>query len=90
MGRRTRRCPAHESKFAFAQFLHARLPLQPRIPYFDEVLAFEHALVRATVYGASMEVAWSADPTLLFESLDAGELPRDLPVMNNIMRICGT
>jgi uncharacterized protein len=72
----------------FAQFLHTRLPLQPRIPYLDEVLAFEHALVRATIHGVSSEIAWTADPTMLFDSLDAGKLPRDLPAVSSAMRIC--
>ena len=72
----------------FAQFLHTHLPLRPRIPYLDEVLAFEHALVRATLYGATSELAWSADPTLLFELLDAGQLPHALAAVRSTMRIC--
>lgn len=72
----------------FASFLHARLPLHPRIPYFDEVLAFEHALVRATIHGTSSEIAWSADPTMLFDALDAGTLPGQLPAVSSTMRIC--
>jgi uncharacterized protein (UPF0276 family) len=72
----------------FSRFLHAHLPLQPSIPYLEQVLAFEHALVRATVYGASSEITWSTDPTMLLESLDAGRLPSDLPTVSNKMRIC--
>jgi uncharacterized protein (UPF0276 family) len=72
----------------FAQFLRARMPLRPAIPFLDEVLAFEHALVRATVYGASSELAWSADPIRMFDALDAGTLPRGLPQVFSTMLIC--
>jgi len=57
------------------------------IPYLDEVLAFEHALLRATIFSESSEIAWSADPTRVFEALEAGHLPRPLPAVHNTMRI---
>ncbi|MET0981728.1 MAG: DUF692 family multinuclear iron-containing protein [Telluria sp.] len=72
----------------FARFLAARLPLLPRLAYLDEVLAFEHALVRAAIHGTSSDIAWSADPLALIASLDAGRLPRSLPPVNSVMRIC--
>lgn len=72
----------------FARFLRTRLPLQPNIPQLEEVLAFEHALLSATIHGASSEITWTVDPTMLFESLDAGELPHDPPVVRSVMRIC--
>ena len=74
----------------FADFLRARLPLRPRIAYFEEVLAFEHALVRATIHGASSEITWSADPTLLFDALEAGKLPSELPAVHSVMHICAS
>jgi len=59
---------------AFAGFLRDKaLP----IPYLDEVLAFEHALVRATLYGESCTVRFAHEPTALFESLEQGRLPDD-------------
>jgi uncharacterized protein (UPF0276 family) len=59
---------------AFAGFLRERaLP----IPYLDEVLAFEHALVRAALYGESSTVTFAHEPTALFESLEQGRLPGD-------------
>lgn len=72
----------------FASFLLTQLPLHPRIRYLEEVLAFEHALVKATVHGTSSEIAWSADPTMLFEALDAGTLPGQLPAVISTMHIC--
>ena len=71
----------------FARFLHAHLG-QLDIPQLPQVLAFEHALVRATIHGESTDVAWSVDPTTLFESLDAGRLPERLPPVSSQMRVC--
>ena len=72
----------------FAQFLRARLTRLPHLPHFEEVLAFEHALVRATTHGESCEIAWTADPVQLFDALDAGRLPSGLPVQPSTLRIC--
>ena len=72
----------------FAQFLRVRLPQLPRIAFLEEILSFEHALVIATIHGVSSEVAWSADPVLLFESLETGKLPETLPAVRSTMRIC--
>ena len=72
---------------AFAQFLRARVSDLPSIPHFEEVLMFEHALVRATTHGESSEIAWTADPVQVFDALDAGVLPRDLLAQNSTLRI---
>jgi hypothetical protein len=61
---------------AFARFLRSR-PVM--VPYLEEVLAFEHALVRATLYGESSTVRFTHEPTSLFESLGQGRLPNDSP-----------
>lgn len=71
----------------FARFLLAQLP-RLHVPQLAEVLAFERALVRATIHGVSTEVAWSVDPTQLFDSLDAGRLPPTLPKVSSRMRVC--
>jgi hypothetical protein len=71
----------------FARFLLARLG-RLHVPQLPEVLAFEHALVRATIHGESTDVAWSVDPTTLFESLDAGRSPDRLPAVSSQMRVC--
>lgn len=73
---------------AFAYFLRERLPLLRVVAYLDEVLAFEHAMVRATVHGARSELVWSADPVSILASLDAGMLPPRLPGTSITMRIC--
>lgn len=52
------------------------------------MLAFEHALVRATIHGVSTDVTWSVDPAMLFDSLDAGRLPAALPKVSSQLRVC--
>jgi hypothetical protein len=61
---------------AFARFL---LDRAPQVPYLAQVLAFEHALVRAVLYGAEAEVSFDHEPTTLLECLERGEVPRQLP-----------
>ena len=69
---------------AFARFLEAKaLPL----PYLKEVLSFEHALIRATLCEEAAEVAFEHDPGLLFESLQRGRIPRDLPRKLTTLRV---
>ena len=63
----------------FATFLRAQPDRVAAIPFLSEVLAFEHALVRASLFGFPAEVRWSTDPGVLFEALDAGRLPGALP-----------
>jgi uncharacterized protein len=72
----------------FANFLRVRLARLSYIPFFDEVLSYEHALLRAVMYGLATDIRWSADPVLILESLDAGQLPGKLPAVSNTMRIC--
>jgi len=59
----------------FASYLHGRLEMLSPIPFLASVLAFEHALVRATLYGTSSRIEWDVDPTELFAALDAGQIP---------------
>lgn len=47
----------------------------PPARYLTQVLSFEHALVRASLFGESSTIRWSIDPSELFESLDRGVLP---------------
>lgn len=61
---------------AFANFLRQ---LSLPVAYLSEVLAFEHALVRAMLYGEGNTVTFTHDPVALFESLDEGRLPGELP-----------
>lgn len=42
-------------------------------------VAFDHALVRATIHGTSSEIAWSADPTRLFEAWMPAPCPASCP-----------
>jgi uncharacterized protein len=63
----------------FAVFLQARSELMSSVPYLSEVLAFEKALVDATLFGEPAELHWSIDPTLLLGELEAGRLPTGLP-----------
>ncbi|HET9522108.1 MAG TPA: hypothetical protein VFO73_13755, partial [Candidatus Limnocylindrales bacterium] len=59
----------------FACFLRGRLDRMPPARYLTQVLSFEHALVRASLFGESSTIRWSIDPSELFESLDRGVLP---------------
>ena len=71
---------------AFARFL-ARKDVVKQVPYLAEILAFEKALLSATLFGESSELRWTTDPTRLLEGLDAGRLPNDLPAMPSRMTI---
>lgn len=62
---------------AFADFL-ARQDLC--VPYLREVLSFEHALIRAVLYGKSSDVTFDHEPGALLESLERGEVPAGLPL----------
>jgi hypothetical protein len=62
----------------FARYLRRRLDELPAIPYLAEILAFEHALARASLYGEAAVVRWSVDPAELFASLDRGVVPKTL------------
>lgn len=72
---------------SLAGFLRCQAWAMRDVPWLDEVLAFEHALVRATLYGESSKVVWSTDPPALLESLDAGRLPLDALSKRVTMRI---
>lgn len=60
---------------AFACFLEAK---HLHLPYLGEVIAFEHALIRAVLYEESSTVLFDHEPTALFESLEHGQIPRGL------------
>jgi len=78
--------PAVEAD-AFARYLRARPAVVDGVPYLRETLEFERALVRATLFGATTDVEWSADPTAIFAALESGRLPSDLPAMRSRMRV---
>lgn len=48
------------------------------IAHFSEVLAFEHAAIRAALYGESSTVCFNVDPAELLDGLLAGRLTSDL------------
>ena len=72
---------------AFAKFLWARIDRLRDVPFLSEVLTFEYAMIRATLYGASSRVDWHHDPAALFESLERGELPSIIPSVEFSMEI---
>ena len=59
-----------------ARFLARRPDVISRIPHLAELLAFEHAVLRATLYGEVTDIGWTADPASIFASLDAHRLRR--------------
>jgi uncharacterized protein (UPF0276 family) len=71
----------------FACFLLERPHLLERVRYSSELLQFEHALVKATVFGVSSDVQWTVDPTSILEALDRGRLPAELPTTTSTMRV---
>jgi uncharacterized protein len=71
----------------FARFLSCQSSVLEAVPYLAEVLAFEKALLAATLYGETTELHWTADPTQLLDELDAGRLPRALPHSASSMTI---
>jgi uncharacterized protein len=71
----------------FARFLAGRADVVSRVPYLDEVMAFESALIASTLRGEEREIEWSVDPTAVLEALDAGRLPGPLPPCRSVMRI---
>ena len=72
----------------FARFLRERLDRFAHVSYLAEVLEFEHALVRASLFGTSSRVTWSVDPTVLLAALEAGRLPGEMPQLESEMEIC--
>ena len=73
--------------YNFARFLNRRPDLIAAVPYLDQILAFEKALLAASLFGESAELHWTADPTLLFETLDAGRLPSGLASLPSQMKV---
>lgn len=71
----------------FASFLRERRDVLSRIPHLAELLAFEHALVRATVHAESTDLVWSHDPTAILAALDNGHAPPPLPSVRSAMRV---
>ena len=71
----------------FASFLRERTGLVESIPYLEEVLTFEHALVRATVLGEDTEVKWTSDPVAILHALQRGQLPPPLPTVPSSMLV---
>lgn len=59
----------------FMTYLAERIPKLPHVPYLIEVIRFEHALIRASLYGTPSNIDWQIDPVELFEALDAGRAP---------------
>jgi uncharacterized protein len=55
-----------------AAFLEGR---RPQVPYLEEVLAFERAVLHARSNGEASTVHFEHDPTELVEALMSGRLP---------------
>lgn len=72
---------------AFACFLKERLTELANVPHLAEVLAFEHALIRAKLYGEASLLNWSVDPSALLEALNMGRKPQSLPPTFSVMHV---
>lgn len=71
----------------FAAFLRGRLSTLPPVPHLGEVLDFEHALIRAALYGARSRIEWSVDPAELFSALEAGQVPSGIRTVRFAMDV---
>lgn len=71
----------------FARHLGACADLLAAVTHLPEVLAFEHALLRATLFGESTDLRWTGDPAAIFAALDAGRRPQSIPCCRSDMRI---
>lgn len=70
-----------------AQYLQSCRDMTSRIPHLAEILTFEHALLRATLYHEASDIEWTADPIAIFEALDDGRLPEALPPIVSRVRV---
>lgn len=58
----------------FAEFLRGKLvDGSLALPLLDEVLAFERAMIAASLWGRDATLHWSVDPVQLLERIEAGE-----------------
>jgi hypothetical protein len=74
----------------FAKYLTERMARMPYVPYLAEVLKFEHALVRAALYGAATRVDWQCDPSELLSALELGIVPPSVPALAVSMNVMPT
>ena len=65
--------------YRFARFLKNRSDLVSSVAYLAEILAFEHALLAASLFGTTTVVHWTVDPTELIAALETGKMPGQLP-----------
>lgn len=57
----------------FANFLQRKIDDgRLHVPFLDEVLAFERAMICASLYGVTTQLKWSVDPSVLLEALETG------------------
>ena len=60
----------------FAAFLQRRVEDgRLSVLFLDDVLAFERAMIRASLYGMSTHLQWSVDPSALLSTLEMGSSP---------------
>ncbi len=91
-----RSCPSHIFTAVeadhFACYLRNQLDAGALtgVPWLAEVLAFEHAMVRASLHGEGCTLQWSVDPVRLFEALESGAGLDRLPPLPLQMQVQGT
>ena len=57
------------------------------VPFLNEVLEFERAMILASIYGKSTEIEWSVDPTGLLRALETGQSINGLARTSVTMRV---
>jgi len=63
---------------SFARFLKAKAQ-DLCVPYLEEVLGFEHALIRAVLHGECSTVTFKHEPSALFDALEHCDILREPP-----------
>jgi uncharacterized protein len=71
----------------FAEYLRGRMATLPPVPFLADVLNFEHALIRAALYGATSRIEWNIDPGELFSALEAGRVPTAIRTVHFTMDV---
>ena len=72
-----------------ARELVRRQAVWGHLPHVAEVLAFEHALLRAALFQERSRVRWTAAPDAVLTALAAGRWPTDVRAVDAVLEIAG-
>lgn len=78
--------PAVEAE-RMARELLDRRAVWAHLPFVADVLAFEHALLRAVLFAEPASVAWTSAPDVVLAALAAGRWPAEVPAVETVVRV---